>query len=117
MMDYNTATAKECADWLAGDDGWKPLAHDANGNVTAWINETYASCGVVLNHPYPLTLDSAAGALRDPLRWDEVLWFTASVYVQIRNANTEEKIGYEAQDELTARFRVAVASRLEGAKA
>jgi hypothetical protein len=59
----------EIRDWHARRAGWEELSHDADGNATAWINETYASCGVVLMHPFPPTIDGAASALPPNWSW------------------------------------------------
>jgi hypothetical protein len=115
-MNYNDMSAAQCADWLAEKDGWNAFARHPDGSITAWINERYASCGVVLTHPMPLTLDAAAGALREPWRWDRVDWMTASVettITQFVNLSRSSHINTEGPDELTARYRAAVAARME----
>lgn len=129
MTDYNTMTAAQCADWLAERDGWTAFARHPDGSITAWINERYASCGVVLTHPMPLTLDAAAAALREPafitairrvvtianLRCDgsDVVY---SWCVDLFTHFDASRKQIEGPDELTARYRAAVAARMEDDK-
>jgi hypothetical protein len=112
-IDPNTATAQECADWLAGNDGWH-CEIDGEDFERSWVIQKSLPVRTYF-HPYPLTLDAAAGALREP-------WRLARIEV---NANgralvtitkpmpmTWEQI--EGPDRMTAEYRAAVAARLAG---
>ena len=117
-MNYNEMTAAQCADWLAEKDGWYREPDNAiqkDGSLRplmAWTNERTKQYKTWV-HPMPITLDAAAGALREPWEMDEILWYAASVYAEIRHKVTWNKIGCEGPDELTARYRAAVAARME----
>jgi len=124
-MDYNTATAQECADWLACDDGWTKV-QTAHGDY-AWRHSTLRDdpCSN-WSHPYPLTLDAAAGALRSNWRVDyirdrgeyaglgDARWYARVFRVP---GDITNSVSCEGPDELTARYRAAVASKMEGGKA
>jgi hypothetical protein len=114
-MDYNNATAQECADWLAGDDGWTWRHYAGDEHWRLWT--LAAKNAEQFDHPYPLTLDSAAGALREPWEWDSVCFWTAHVDAYAKHVAKGYSVCAEAPDELTARYRAAVASRMEGGKA
>jgi hypothetical protein len=115
-MDYNTATAQECADWLAGDDGWK-IVNSELPPCSYWWNESTQQQRVLNDPPYKLTLDAAAGALREPWRLVSIqLNSVGWAFVKAYNAS----VGWleiEGPDRLTAEYRAAVASRMEGGKA
>ena len=120
-MNYNEMTAAQCADWLAEKDGWTWRPYAGADDQRLWTHPDgreeleYRGAERLDNEhgPYKLTLDAAAGALREPWRWDEVLWWVATVYAEIWHKDTCEKIGCEAPDELTSRYRAAVAARME----
>ncbi len=115
-MDYNTATAHECADWLAGDDGWELRTFGA------WRRDKPGQREYEYlhnDHPYQLTLDAAAGALRKPW-YIECLRKNSAIdhwYIHLRNTENQENIWTNAEDRLTAEYRAAVAARMEGGKA
>lgn len=122
MTDYNTMTAQACADWLAERDGWTKEI-DTDGQVSwvqhreKWLNDERAiNMTRQYVHPMPMTLDAAAAALREPWDWDEVQWYTAHIEAVVRNIDTGRKIRTTAPDELTARYRAAVAARMEDDK-
>lgn len=103
-IDYTTATAQECADWLAEREGW-------TFKYNSWWHPTI----MALFHPFPLTLDAAAKALRKPWRLDGIIvWRTSGlVNVSVYNTDTWGKVEAEGPDELTARYRAAVAAAME----
>lgn len=114
-MNYNEMTAAQCADWLAEKDGVKrgPQRHDSIvGDCWYRINPETGRKEFCY-HPYQMTLDSAESALREPWDWDEVQWYTAHIEAVVRNIDTGRKLGTTAPDELTARYRAAVAARME----
>ena len=116
-MNYNEMTAAQCADWLAENDGWTAFARHPDGSITAWINERYASCGVVLTHPMPLTLDAAAGALREPWYLVRVSHYGVRWACHIERMNPAcERMVVDAPDRMTAEYRAAVAARMEDDK-
>ena len=114
-MNYNEMTAAQCADWLAEKDGWTWNAeygwNDFGSPVGCWTRGPYETSS---KHPFALTLDAAAGALREPWRWDEIQWWqdgtVAALYVDVRVGQPHSARG---PDELTARYRAAVAARME----
>jgi hypothetical protein len=124
-IDPNTATAQECADWLAVDDGWTWRNYAGFEDERLW-NHPDGRELLEYRHeerleseqgPHPLTLDGAAGALQEPWRWDRVDWMTASVeatITQFVNLARSSHINTDGPDELTARYRAAVAARLAG---
>ena len=109
-MNPDTMTVDECREWLAKDDEWNVFATDGYGNATAWINEKYKTCGVVLNHPFPLTIDGAAKAM------PKEFWYKVCVNPRGRVDAYAERgftsIDVAATDELTARYRLAVKCRM-----
>ena len=63
--------------------------------------------------PYPLTLDAAAGALREPWKLAKTCRIDGLYNCTVwRNAGSICTIE-DAPDELTARYRAAVAARME----
>jgi hypothetical protein len=115
-MNANTMTLSECRDWLAREDGWKLEAY---GTGHIWYPKGYPDCRTAIrgaeDHPYPPTLDGAAGALpadlrvvisRDKLSWGCQAW-GRWVSVMVTGA----------PDEITARYRLAVSCRLASKEA
>jgi hypothetical protein len=101
-MNPNNMTAQQAADWCAVDDGWRAYPDGL------WYKVGHYP---LHDHPHPLTLDGAAAAL--PEGWSVNLLFTY----------TDGKWGAKAfgpagmwsidgPDELTARYRLAVACRM-----
>ena len=111
-MDYNTATAQECADWLAGDDGWEMF----DDGVWRRDKPGQREYEYLYNtHPYPLTLDAAAGAMKRPWRLERIeVASDGKNTVTIYNGYTANRISIEGRDRLTAEYRAAVAARLDG---
>ena len=112
MIDYNTATAQECADWLHKHERW-----EWDEGMALWVRGD----GKTSTHtPYPLTLDGAAGALREPWRLvslhivvDRVDFY--QVLIEKHNGSVEWKVLLiDGPDRLTAEYRAAVAARLDG---
>lgn len=107
-------TAQEAAEWCAEQDGWnfEPPEPCVPGAWWKWnAHPTLKSRTWSKAHPHPLTLDGAAAAL--PEGWSVNLLFTY----------TDGKWGAKAfgpagmwaidgPDELTARYRLAVACRM-----
>lgn len=113
MINYNTATAQECADWLAGDDGWT-IVNSELPPCSYWWNEAIQQQRVLNDPPYPLTLDAAAGALREPWRLAHIDLWPGNVVAHIVRDHCGSKKSAVGPDELTARYRAAVAARLAG---
>ena len=110
-MNYNEMTSAQCADWLAEKDGWlwRPYAGDEH-----WRLWTLAAKNAEqFDHPYQLTLDAAAGALREPWVIHRICWHTAHVSVSMWRRNSACWKNVHGPDELTARYRAAVAARME----
>ncbi len=112
-MTPNDMTAQEAADWCAEQDGW-----ERTGCWGYWYKPASGErCRrYKYSHPHPLTLDGAAGALPeglyvsvnhfcDSIRTDVDLWEAATVKNGAYIAGT-------GPDELTARYRLAVACRM-----
>ena len=133
-MDYNNATAQECADWLAVNDGWawRPWAGEEIHRLWTHPNGDeeleYRGTERLDNEhgPYKLTLDGAAAALPSNWRVDYIRdrgeyaglgnarWYVRAFRVPGDITNC---VSCDGTDELTARYRAAVASRMEGGKA
>jgi len=120
VTDYNTMTAQQCADWLAERDGWTWRPYADSDSVRLWSHpdkldmlEYRGIIGCDNGGPYKLTLDAAAAALREPWDWDYVDWWEDGIEAGIINAETRRKKANLAPDELTARYRAAVAARME----
>lgn len=115
MSDYNTMTAQQCADWLAERDGCK-FEHSPRGGF--WVKRA-ADATIVWagDHPYPLTLDGAAAALREPWRLAnlEISGF-GHVVASIRTRKHDYWKFIEGPDRMTAEYRAAVAARMEDDK-
>jgi len=118
-VNYNEMTAAQCADWLAEKDGWSKEI-DTDGQVSwvqhreKWLNDERAiNLTRQYVHPMPLKLDAAAGALREPWDWDYIEWWEDGTEASVRNMETGKKLAHLAPDELTARYRAAVAARME----
>ena len=105
-MNYNEMTAAQCADWLAEKDGWTLVGG-------FWVSELLRSV-VPSFHPYPLTLDAAAGALREPWRLVRLDVSKSGRALAVIYCESPEKWEHmSGPDELTARYRAAVAARME----
>lgn len=121
-MNYNEMTAAQCADWLAERDRWEP------DNGCGWRREIPERREYEYRdtHPMPLTLDAAAGALQEPafitairrvvtianLRCegsDVIYSWSVDLFTHF-DASMRQIVG---PDELTARYRAAVAARME----
>jgi hypothetical protein len=122
VIDINTATAQECADWLAEQDGWnqEPPQVDGMGDQREYwwqwtISSAHGGRTYAYSPPYPLTLDAAAGALKRPWRLVRVdLNHDGRTMATIYNGAECKWNNIEGPDELTARYRAAVAARLDG---
>jgi len=119
-VNYNEMSADQCADWLAEKDGWvKTLAKGADES-DGEDGHFWAKGGKwQWEHPMPLTLDAAAGALREPWGWSEIEWWDNAVIARYFNRGVRAS-GWPAfmqrvdgPDELTARYRAAVAAMME----
>lgn len=113
-MNYNEMTAAQCADWLEAKDWIKSVV---DGYAT-WTRKCPPEVAASPHNyrrtpPYPLTLDAAAGALREPWDWDYIEWWEDGTEASVRNMETGKKLAHLAPDELTARYRAAVAARME----
>lgn len=116
-MNVNEMTAAECADWCAAQNGWRifnmpvgPRLYLAPGKPED------ADCQTEC--PYPLTLDGAAAALPDGVcglvierKFD---WFNGEVHAKAYSPMGWGRCGAlwihtYGPDELTARYRLAVA--------
>lgn len=123
-MNYNEMTAAQCADWLAVKDGWTWRPYAGSDDQRLWTHpdgreelEWRGTERMDNEHgPYKLTLDAAAGALREPWKWDAVEWWNEMVRVSACKITTWEKLYVDGPDELTARYRAAVAARMEDDK-
>jgi hypothetical protein len=107
VTNYNEMTAAQCADCLAERERWEPFGGGWRREHPERREYEYRD-----THPFALTLDAAAGALREPWRWDRVDWMTANVETTIRHKHGGFMYA-EGPDELTARYRAAVAARME----
>ena len=121
-MNYNEMTAAQCADWLAGKDGWhyEPPQVDGMGETREYwwkwtISQAHGGRTYAYKPPLPLTLDAADGALREPWMLDGIIvWRTSGVVsVSVYNMETWKKIEAEGPDRMTAEYRAAVAARME----
>jgi hypothetical protein len=134
-MNVNDMTAQECADWCADQDGWnyEPAKVEGFGATAhywwrytidvAHGGRTYASV-----HPYPLTIDGAAAALPEGWRLHRLDWCTTDeswvaeakkelsqgryAYRQIDAYDSDGRWVAAITDELTARYRLAVACKM-----
>ena len=117
-MNLNEMTAAQCADWLAAKDGYVNVGVGCD----FWMHHTNPT--VQVPPPYPLTLDAAAGALREPFYWHEIIWrykWDGDVrkfsHVEVCMRKGEYTVAEWAwttgHDELTARYRAAVAAKME----
>jgi hypothetical protein len=110
-MNVNNMTAQQAADWCADDDGWREsLRHVRASGEEVWCWERDGGDDS-FSHPHPLTLDGAAAAL--PEGWSVDLLFTYT------DGNWGAKAfgpagmwAINGPDELTARYRLAVACRM-----
>jgi hypothetical protein len=118
-MNVNDMTAQEAADWCAEQDGWvKHLTHWHPDNVDG-MEAVRADCH---SHPHPLTLDGAAAALPEGWRLvelsDNQTEYGVPKYPWTTTGRKEfggrlpEQVKTFGPDELTARYRLAVACRM-----
>lgn len=130
-MNPNTMTAQECADWCAMDDGWTNTIEQLAGIHRAYRVRWYRNIASTVpnvntrewheSHPHPLTLDGAAKALPEGWVWCKCLdvaenedgWYGWNERTQRRSDGVFicDPIT-NGPDELTARYRLAVACRL-----
>jgi len=111
VSDYNTMTAQQCADWLAERDGCK-FEHGPYGGY--WVKR--AADGTILSagdHPYPMTLDAAAAALREPWRLVQVDIWPGNVVARIVRDHCGSRKCVVGTNRMTAEYRAAVAARME----
>lgn len=118
MTDYNTMNAQQCADWLEAKDEWIRTTVDG---YTTWTRKCHPEVAASPSNfrrtpPYALTLDGAAAALREPWEIYMIRFTTAHVSVSLLRQNTACWKNVHAPDELTARYRAAVAARMEDDK-
>lgn len=123
-MNPQTMTCDECRDELARRAGWKHITEptdewDADTRSMTmypehWIRES--THDVAYCHPYPPTLDGAAGAL--PEGWKiRTLYQCDTGWVCSAMLNTSNIRGLVDQpDELTARYRLALCCVIAGEK-
>ena len=117
-MNYNEMSAQQCADWLAEKDGWvKTLAKGADES-DGEDGYFWAKGGKwQWEHPMPLTLDAAAGALPAKMFFyvNYCILFGEETYVvcAVTKGTRIKEFRSEGPDELTARYRAAVAARME----
>lgn len=118
-MNYNEMTAAQCADWLAEKDGWTLVdgetiaADDDDYYPEHWRNKDGRTSET---HPMPLTLDAAAGALREPWRLRSVAYCDDRKAWQaiIERVDKSDTLWtWYAPDRMTAEYRAAVAARME----
>lgn len=108
-MSPNEMTAQQCADWLAERDGWAPFNGGWRREIPERREYEYRD-----THPLPLTLDAAAGALPPTWSLAKVSHYGPFWACHIeRFKPTCERMIVDAVDELTARYRAAVAARME----
>jgi hypothetical protein len=111
-IDPNTATAQECADWLAGDDGWTKVFADgyvANDGLDAYYWKRDGR--VQWAHPYSVLTPE----LKPPWRLERIeVASDGKNTVTIYNGYTANRISIDGPDRLTAEYRAAVAARLAG---
>ena len=121
-MNYNEMSVAQCADWLAEKDGWVWRPYAGADDQRLWTHPDgreeleYRGAERLDNEhgPYKLTLDAAAGALREPWRLSAIYFLSKSVRVAVHNTQTKSLgLSVDAPDELTARYRAAVAARME----
>jgi hypothetical protein len=114
VIDYNTATAQECADWLAEQDGIGPVC--GQFGECRYFTDNEGVVGETLD-PYPLTLDAAAGALGDDWQLQELTYlgdrYGACIH-RVRGPLSACGIRAYGPDRMTAEYRAAVAARLDG---
>jgi hypothetical protein len=113
-MNVNDMTAQQAADWCAEDDGWK-RSTPSDFFDWKWEKTKFEKRE---DHPHPLTLDGAAAALPEGWRVDYMRdrkqittprWFVRALRL---GGEFQSGICVEADDELTARYRLAVACRM-----
>jgi len=112
-VNYNEMSAAQCADWLAERDGWVKVKTERGGY--AWRKSTmlHDPCSN-WGHPFPLTLDAAAGALLEPWRLVRLEVSKSGRALAVIYCESPEKWEHmSGPDELTARYRAAVAARME----
>ena len=121
-MNYNEMTAAQCADWLAEKDGWEWRPYAGADDQRLWTHPDgreeleYRGAERLDNEhgPYKLTLDAAAGAMKRPWRLVRVeVNHDGRAMATIYNGAECKWNHAEGPDELTARYRAAVAARME----
>ena len=119
-MNYNEMTAAQCADWLAEKDGWTWRPYAGSDDVRLWSHPTKLDMleyrGIVgcdNSGPYKLTLDAAAGALREPWRLVQVDIWPGNVVARIERDHCGSRKCVVGPDRMTAEYRAAVAARME----
>jgi len=121
-VNYNEMSAQQCADWLAEKDGWTKEI-DTDGQVSwvqhreEWLNDERAiNLTRQYVHPMPLTLDAAAGALREPWKLRSVAYCDDRKAWQAIIERPDKQVTlwlWYAPDRMTAEYRAAVAARME----
>lgn len=123
-MNYNEMSAQQCADWLAEKDGWVWRPYAGSDDQRLWTHPDgreeleYRGAERLDNEhgPYKLTLDAAAGALREPWRLRSVAYCDDRKAWQaiIELVNKQDTLWlWYAPDRMTAEYRAAVAARME----
>ena len=101
-------------DWLAQDDGWKPVV---NFDTERWVR---AGERPIFSHPYPATIDGASSAMPEGWTWQRVLhrlnlewWAQHFDYHHAFRGRSELSISIlDSGDEILDRYRLAVLARL-----
>ncbi len=120
-VDPQGMTLEECLEWLAVADGWERKNRDGLDGVlrTQWYRRSNTGASGFVNFPHEPTLDGAAGALPET-------WFVCEI---MRYYEDDKSLAWSCMasrpglppgecrrgsgpDEITARYRLAVACRL-----
>jgi hypothetical protein len=127
-MNPNTMTCDECRDELARRKGWTwdaSFVWHGTGRG-AWVKrgtptDDTQTIEWTIVHPYPPTLDGAAAAMpegrsvrvnQEPRHKLTPHWLVNAVDIHEDGGRGYVMIDAEAEDELTARYRLAVACRM-----
>ena len=124
-MNPQTMTCDECRDELARRAGWKHITEptdewDADTRSMTmypehWIRES--THDVAYCHPYPPTLDGAAGALPEGWWWSKFETGSAGVkWVSGPENGFASVTVYDTGDEITDRYRLALCCVIAGEK-
>lgn len=113
-------SAQECVDWLLKEEGWYWVGlndHDGHWRNSKGQRSYY--------DPFPLTLDGAAKSLKEMWFWKVMRVIrnnrngSSGEWVFVCEATRDARINAEvyavAHDELTARYRAAVAAKAKEA--